>query len=159
MIHNSRRGQALIKLSSRRGIAVLPIGLILLGLIIAIGASIAATSFTENLSSKTQRQSAQALRYAEAGARDGLERISRNRDYSCASTDCYSIDFMTNGCSQNAGCARVTVSTGAGTSTDPKIITSKGQVKTNVRRIQVSAIFDDTVFGELATTTWQELSN
>ena len=141
-----------------RGVASIPIILVFGILIIAIGVGITAMTFSEGLASQGGYQSIRALLYAEAGARDALERIARNKHYSCATTDCYSLSFATSGCSTGSACARIKVSTDAGTSINPKIITAKGVAGINVRTLQVSVIFDSGQFGQIATSTWQELN-
>lgn len=149
----------MIHFKSSAGTASLTTVIALMILILAIVVGISALSLTEIVTSAGQSQSSQALAYAEAGARDALIRLSRNKNYTCAATDCYSIAFVTDGCSTNDGCARISVGSGAGTSGDPKIVTSTGQVKTSVRRIRVDVIFDSSLNGEIATTTWRELTD
>jgi len=142
-----------------RGVASLPIVLVFGILIVAIGVGITALSFTEGVIAQGGYQSSRALIYAEGGARDALVRIARNKNYTCATTDCYSLNFATNGCSSGTACAKVSVSTGIGSIADPKIVTSKGQVGQNTRTLQVRVILDPNQYGEIATTTWQELTN
>lgn len=142
---------------SRRGAATLPTIIALTVLILAVGVSITAISFTEGLISVGQGNASQALVYAEAGARDALTKLTRNKNYTCTSVNCYSINFVSNGCTTDDGCARVSVSAGAGTSGDPRIIVSEGKARLSVRRIQASVIFDAALNGEIATTTWSEL--
>lgn len=142
---------------SQRGAATLPTIIAMTILILAIGVSITAISFTESLISIGQENTAQALMYADAGARDALIKLTRNKNYTCVSTNCYSISFAPNGCTTDDGCARIRVSAGAGTIGDPRIIVSEGKVKSSVRTIQASVIFDTALNGEIATTTWSEL--
>lgn len=142
-----------------RGVATLPTIIMITMIILAIGIGITSLSLTEVFISAGQNQSSIALSYAETGIRDALIKIARNKNYNCVAADCYSIPFTTNGCIDNNACAKVSVSTGIGTELDPKIIISKGQAKNNTKRIQVNIIFDPSSNGEIATTTWQELSN
>ena len=144
---------------NQRGVATVPIILVFGILTVAVGIGITALSFSENLSAQGSYNSTKALLYAEAGVRDALEHLARNKNYSCATSDCYSLDLATNGCANNTACARVSVSTGAGTIADPKIILSKGQAVLNVRRLQASVVFDSNLHGEIASTTWVELTN
>lgn len=143
---------------STKGIATIPVILALGILIVVVALSVTALSSTEGFIAQGSYQSGKASLYAESGARDALMRIARNKNYSCATVDCYSLDLETSGCSLNRGCARVTVSTGAGTTNDPKIITSKGVVGNNTRIIEVRAMYDTLGSGEVASTTWQELT-
>ena len=143
-----------------RGIATLPTVMILGVVTLAIAVSIATVSLTESFISVGGAQSSKALVYAEAGARDALVRIARNKNYTCSATDCYTIDMATNGCATTLlGCAKVSVSTGVGTAGDPKIVTSKGQSQASTRTLNVSVIFDSIAIGTIATTTWSENTN
>lgn len=141
------------------GFASLPTVAALIILLVTIGIGVTAITFNEAFISAGQAQTEQAYLYAESGARDALLRIVRNKNYTCSTTDCYSLDFVTNGCSANEGCARVSVSAGVGTSGDPKIIISKGRVKNKTRKVQVTVIYDSSSHGEIASATWQELTN
>lgn len=142
-----------------KGVAALPTIMALTILILVVGLSIAEISITESFISLGQKQSSQALSYAETGARDALIRIARDKNYTCTSTDCYTIDMVENGCTAGDGCAAITVSSGAGTVVDPRIITSRGEVKDNIRRMQVSVVLDAAGNGEIVSTAWQELTN
>lgn len=147
------------KRTSQSGVATLPTIILLSILILAVGISITALSLSENFITLGQKQTTEALTYAEVGARDALIRLARNKNYTCVTTDCYTVDTVTNGCSTTNGCARVTVSAGVGSSGDPKIITSKGVVKNISRRLQVSVVFDASLNGQISNTTWTELSD
>lgn len=142
-----------------RGVATLPTVIALGMLILAIGIGITATSLTESFISAGSKNSAQALRYAEAGARDALIKIARKKNYSCTSADCYTVEFAPNGCTTNNACARIVVSSGTGALGDPKVVTSKGQAKSSTRTLQVSVLFDASLHGEISSATWQELTN
>jgi len=148
-----------IPYSTKRGIATLPTVMLLGIMILAVAVSITAVSLTESYISQGSGQSAQALFYAEAGARDALVRIARNKSYVCSSTDCYTIDFTTNGCATAGGCATVSVSTGAGSVGDSKIITSKGTMKTSTRTLNVSVVLDSLGNGLITGTTWSEVTS
>ena len=154
-----------MKTLNNKGIATLPTVMILGMMTLAIVVSITSMAFNELLISQGASQSSNALFYAEAGARDALTRIARNKNYTCSTTDCYSLDFINNGCSNNTDCAKVTVSAGLGTTGDPKIITSKGIMKSSNRSVQVSVVLDsgttDTSLqnGEITSSTWTELTN
>jgi len=148
----------------REGIATLPTILVLMILIIALAVGITTLSLTESLTSAGQSNSSQALQYAEAGARDALQRIARNKTYSCATTTssyCYNINFATlgvNGCGTGSACAQVSVSTSTGSTTTPKFVTSTGIVGSNIRTISVQVVFDTSTYGQIATTTWTEIT-
>ncbi|MEK7212392.1 MAG: hypothetical protein AAB686_01820 [Patescibacteria group bacterium] len=124
-------------------------------LISAIAIGLSTLALNDAFISAGRSQSSNAIQYAEAGAKDALVRIARNKNYVCdtPSAGCYSIEFVANGCSANDGCARITVSSG----TSPKTIVSTGQVKDNIRRIQVDAYLDGN--GEITSVNWQELTD
>ena len=137
------------------GVASLPIIMGLTLLILAVGVSITALGFTESFIVAGQKQSSEALFYAEAGARDALMKIIRNKNYSELSG--YQIAFVSDGCTSNDGCAIITVSSGDGSALDPKIINSEGRGKNNIRKIRVEVIFDDSLNGEIKNANWQEV--
>ncbi len=146
--------------SSRRpGLASLPAILGMALLLLAVGLAMMSLSLSETVSIGSASRASQALSYAEAGARDALLRITRNKAYTCATTDCYSLPIVTSGCdgSPPDGCAYVTVSSGDGSSSTPKIITSKGYLKNNVRTVQVDVYLDSALDGQITSTTWQEI--
>lgn len=155
----------LFKKINNRGITILPIVMVLGIIALAVAVGILAVSFNESLTSQGLSQSSRALFNAEAGARDALTRIARNKNYVCSSTDCYSLDITANGCSLLSDCAKISVSAGLGTTGDPKIIVSKGIVKSSTRRMQVSVVLDGgttdpTVqFGVVTSAVWTELTN
>jgi len=142
-----------------RGVATLPTVLVLGVMALAIAVGVTAVSLTESFISQGGAQSSRALFYAESGARDALVKIARNKNYTCSTADCYMIDFSANGCSLQNDCAKVSVSAGVGSAGDPKVITSRGIMKSSTRRIQVSVIFDAAANGEIASATWTELTN
>ncbi len=151
--------------SRKQGIATLPT-VIVIGLIaLAVVVSITAMTFDQLLISQAGAQSSAALFYAESGARDALTRIARNKNYTCSTADCYSVDFAAGGCAAGTSCAKVSVSAGLGTSADPKIIVSKGLMGSSVRRIQSSVLLDGgtTVtanqLGQITSVSWSELTN
>ncbi len=154
-----------MKISKIRGIATLPIVMIIGAISIAITVGITSVVITESFIAQGSEQSSRALFYAESGARDALIKIARKKDYTCNTTDCYTIDYATNGCNNGNGCARVSVSEAAGTTVAPKIITSKGIMKSSTHIIQVSVILDAGTtdpllqYGAVTSTAWTELTN
>lgn len=149
----------------KKGIATLPLILVIGSIALIIALSVTETAFNELNNSENLKDSSKALFYAEAGARDALVRIARNKNYTCSGVDCYSINFSSNSCSNNIDCAKISVSSGVGTTLDPKIITSKGVMNSSVRVIEVEVTLDngttDTSLqnGEITNTVWQELTN
>lgn len=142
-----------MKTSPKRGVATLPTVMVLGIMALVVTVSITTLSFTELFISQGSAQSSRAHFYAESGARDALVKIARNKTYLCATTDCYSIDFSTNGCSLLNDCAKVQV-TGNDTS---KTITSRGIMKSSARTLQVVTTIDTN--GLITATVWSELTN
>ena len=148
-----------------KGIATLPTVIVLGMMVLAVVVSMTSITLSGLMISQSSSQSASALFYSEAGARDALTKIARNKNYTCGISDCYSIDFIPNGCTNNTDCAKVYVSVGTGTTADPKIIISKGIMKTSTRTMQVSVILDNGTidpnlqYGEITSTIWTELTN
>lgn len=164
------KNKFIIKISKNRGIATLPTVIVLGMMILAVVVSITSLTLSGMLISQGQAQSSSALFYAEAGARDALVKIARDKNYICDTTNScnstngyYSLDFVTNGCTNSTDCARVSVS-GSGTTTDPKIITSKGIMKASARIMIVSVTLDSGTTdaslqnGEITSTAWTELT-
>lgn len=153
------------KIYRNSGVATLPTVIVLGMMTLAVVVSITAMAFNELLTSQGASASSSALFYAEGGARDALVRIARKKNYSCSTADCYNIDFVTNGCSTGDGCAKVSVSSGIGTTADPKIIVSKGLKGVSIRRMQVSVVLDSGTTdasiqnGQITSVTWTELTN
>lgn len=137
----------------KHGVATLPTVMVLGVMALVVAVSVTTLSYTELFISQGGSQSTRALFYAEAGARDALVKIARKKNYTCSAVDCYTIDFSLNGCSTGNDCAKVSVSAGVGIIGDPKIITSKGVMKSSTRTIQVSVLIDSD--GQIATSTAQ----
>lgn len=142
----------------QRGVASIPIVLAFGILIIAIGVGITTLSYLETVASQGSYDSERALTYADAGARDALERIARNKLYACATNSCYTVEVVPGGCAAGSGCAYVSVSTNSGSSTDPKIITSQGISGLSTRTIQVSVQLDSNSDGQISSTQWSEVT-
>ncbi|MCK9344617.1 MAG: hypothetical protein M0P64_00645 [Candidatus Pacebacteria bacterium] len=138
---------------SSRGVATLPTVMVLGVLMLIVAVSVTTLSFTELFISQGSAQSSRAHFYAESGARDALIKIARNNTYLCATTDCYQIDFSTQGCTLLNDCAKVQV-TGNDTL---KTITSKGIMKSSTRTLQVVVTLD--ADGAITNTAWSEVVN
>jgi hypothetical protein len=144
---------------SNGGFATIPTILALSALILVAAVGIAAATYTQTTTNAAVEQSAAALSYAEAGAKDALMRIARNKNYDCPSVDCYTLDMAPNGCLAGVGCAKISVSADAGTTEYPKIITAKGIVQNKTRTLEVQVIYDSNGYGEINSAVWQELAN
>ena len=152
-----------MKIIKNKGIATLPTMMVIGMVALSVVVSVTAITFNELLISQGSAQSASALFYAESGAHDALMKIARNKNYTCSETDCYSIDFVEGGCASSTDCSLVSVSSGIGTTADPKIITSKGVMRASIRTMQVSVILDGGTTdaslqnGEITSSSWAEL--
>jgi hypothetical protein len=156
--HPSRGAARSPRKQSVAGAASLP-SIIAVGLLIlVIGVSITAISMSESFVSVGSAQSATALSYAELGAKDALVRIARNKNYSGT----YSLNMVASGCNAPYdGCAEVTVTSGTGNfaAANPKIVYATGTVKVSARKVRVDVYYDSGLYGEIATSTWQEITN
>ncbi len=130
------------------GIASIPTVLVLMALIISAGILMASISISDNTSVSESNSSEKALNYAQLGAKDALERIVRNKDY----TGSYNLNITPGSCSVvPIACASITVATGA----SPKIINVEGQHGDAKRKIQVDVTLDSN--GLITGYSWQEL--
>lgn len=141
-------------IKNNKGAATLPTVMALVIFVVVISAGLVAVSVAESFITQGFHQSSKAFFYAEAGAKDALMRIARNKNYECdtPSSGCYQIEFASNGCSNNDGCAKITVSD----TVSPKIIDSIGQVKGNIRKVRLSITFDSSGDGEIQSVDWEE---
>jgi hypothetical protein len=143
----------------KSGFATLPTIITLSALILIAAIGIAAATQMQTETNATTEQSSVALSYAEAGAKDALIRITRNKNYTCATADCYSLDMMPSGCLIGYGCAKISVSAGTGAAGNPKIVTAKGIVQNKTRELEAQVFYDVNGYGEISNVVWQELTN
>lgn len=143
--------------SGNKGAAALPTVIALTILIVAMSASLASTSLVDSFMAYGFAQSSKAYVYAEAGAKDALVRIARDKKYTCdtPSSGCYEINFVSGGCLSNEGCAKITVSA----SSSPKVIISEGRNNDNIRKVRVEVTFDASQNGKIDSVNWQEVTN
>lgn len=147
-------------MKSLKGVATLPTVLLLGIIALSVAVSLATVTFSESFISQSATQSSKALYYGEAGARDALIKLARNKDYLCTSTDCYQVAFANSGCgSPVTACAKVQVTATTSSCGTGVNILSKGIVYNSSRSISVNVCFDSSGYGELATTTWAEITN
>lgn len=140
-------------IKNQPGLASLPTVIALGLLILALGVSVAAVAFSENMVAQKFTQSPRALFFAESGARDALEKIARNKNFTATSS--YSLDFVTGGCSTNDGCAIISV----GAYGNVRTVTSTGKYKNIIRQVRVDATLDASSNGEIQNVNWQEVTN
>lgn len=133
-------------MADKPGMASIPTVIVLIILIISIGVLISSISISDIVSVSDTNNSGRALNYAQLGAKDALERLARNKDYSGS----YSIAMTTNGCdAAYSACATVVVS-----GSSPKVINAEGRVKDLKRKIQVNVNLD--AKGLVTSYDWQE---
>jgi len=142
-----------MKILKNKGMATLPTVIVIGIMVLAVVVSITSISLNELFISQGQANSATALFYAEAGARDALIKIARNKNYTCSDpSSCY-LEFATNGYSNGTDYSQVLVSGDSST----KVIASKGVMKLISRNIQVVVSLDTN--GKISNTTWTESTN
>jgi hypothetical protein len=144
---NINRTKIIFARREKPGIASVASVVVLMILIISAGALIASLSIADSLSVGGRTASNKALDFARSGAKDALERIARQRDY----TGAYSLETVAAGCSEPyAGCASVVVNPGL----SPKVINIEGRIGNLKRKIQVAVNLDSD--GLIINYDWQE---
>lgn len=142
-----------MKIYKSRGVATLPTVMVIGIMALAVAVGVTAVALTESFISQGGIQSNKALFFAEAGARDALIRVARDKTFTSAS---YTIDFTTNGTGCSGlwnGCATIAVGL------SPRVATSTGTNGLSTRTIVVN--ITQSTDGEIATstTTWTESTN
>lgn len=135
------------------GVATLPTVMVIGIIALAVAVGVTAVALTESFISQGGIQSNKALFYAEAGARDALIRVARDKTFATSS---YTIDFTTNasGCSGLwNGCATIAVGL------SPRVATSTGTSGVSTRTLVVSISQDTDGAIATSTTTWSEATN
>jgi len=129
------------KIQDRRGVALLPVILVLFGLVMVVGVAIAGISVSENTISSTKDASDEALAIAESGIQDALMRLARDKDFTSAG---YNL-------SVSGGTATIIVPSGSS-----KDITSTGALNNKSRKIQLTVNADAN--GKITQTGWTEVA-
>lgn len=114
--------------ASQRGVALLPMILVLFGLVAVVGIAIAGISVSESTISSTKDASDEALVIAESGIQDALMKIARATESSS-----YSLPV-------SSGTATITIS---GSVPGIFTITSKGTLDSKSRKIQAAVTVDE----------------
>src|SRR3989338_10719902 len=127
---------------NQRGVALLPVILVLFGLVMVVGVAIAGISVSENTISSTKDASDEALAIAESGIQDALMKLVRDKDFTSAG---YNL-------SVSGGTATIIVPSGA----FPKYITSSGTLNSKTRKIQLTVNADAN--GKITQTGWTEVA-
>lgn len=126
---------------SRKGMIALPAVIALAAIILAIGLAMSFSSFTQNNISSNKYKSEITYRVAEAGIKDAMIKITRNKNYDTA----FALLI-------NNGAANVSFDTSVHGQTK---ITSIGTFDNNTKTIEV--ILDITTNGKTAISSWTEL--
>jgi len=127
--------------ASQRGVALLPMILVLFGLVAVVGVAIAGISVSENTISSTKDASDKALAIAESGIQDALMKLARDKDFTSAG---YNL-------SVSGGTATIIVPSGSS-----KDITSSGTLNSKTRKIQLTVNADAN--GKITQTGWTEVA-
>ena len=136
MIQDSR-----FKIQDERGVALLPVILVLFGLVMVVGVAIAGISVSENTISSTKDASDEALAIAESGIQDALMKLARDKDFTSAG---YNL-------SVSGGTATIIVPSGSS-----KDITSSADLNGKKRKIQLTVNADAN--GKITQTGWTEVA-
>src|SRR3989344_8944732 len=128
--------------ASQRGVALLPVILVLFGLVMVVGVAIAGISVSENTISSTKDASDEALAIAESGIQDALMKLARDKDFT--SVGGYNL-------SVSGGTATIIVPSGSS-----KDITSTGALNNKTRKIQLTVNADAN--GKITQSGWTEVA-
>ncbi len=153
-VHTQRNTSSKTAFRHQRGAALMPLILVFAGLVVMVGLAFAAISISHSIAVESEYGASRALHYAEAGLNDALMRLVRDRDYLCATNDCYGVDFVVDGCTNETACAWVTVTAGA--SSTERLIVARGRSGGNERILERSFFFDAGLDGLVAGVTWCE---
>lgn len=132
-----------LKVSNQRGVALLPMILVLFGLVAVVGIAIAGISVSESTISSTKDASDEALVIAESGIQDALMKLSRDKAFTSAGG--YNL-------SVSGGTATIVVPSGV----FPKNITSSGTLNSKTRKIQLTVNADAN--GKITQSAWTEVA-
>ena len=134
--------------ASQRGVALLPMILVLFGLVAVVGIAIAGISVSENTISSTKDASDEAFIIAESGIHDALMKLSRNKDFTSAGYTLPASLFA------SGGTATIVVPGPVGSF--PKNITSTGTLNSKTRKIQLTVNADAN--GKITQSGWTEVA-
>ncbi|HLC99578.1 MAG TPA: hypothetical protein VJC11_01295 [Patescibacteria group bacterium] len=134
------------KVYDQRGVALLPVILVLFGLVAVVGIAIAAVSVSEGLISVTKDASDEAFVIAESGVQDALMKLARDKDFTSGGGYTLSV---------SGGTATITVT---GSVPGTKTITSTGTLNSKSRRIQAAVTVDANGKITFGLNWWQEIA-
>lgn len=131
------------------GIAALPSILIITLILLAVGLILTTTSVIESAISFAQKRSIESFYLAEAGLKDALMKITRNKNYTSADDSTCLAGVCTLTFDDNKK-AEVTV-----TGTDPKTVIVTGSVG-NIKR-KISNVVNVDTYGKVTHQNWEEI--
>ena len=134
---------------SQKGIAALPSILIITLILLAVGLILTTTSVIESTISFAQRKSLESFYLTEAGLKDALMKITRNKNYTGADDLTCSAGVCTLTFDDNKK-AEITV-----TGTDPKTVIVIGSVG-NIKR-KISNVVNVDTYGKVTHQSWEEI--
>ena len=129
------------KFFSQKGIVALPAIITLSVIILAIGLAMSFSSFTQNNIFSNKHQSELTYRVAEAGIKDAMIKITRNKNYDTA----FALPI-------NNGVANISFDT---SNFEQTKITSIGTLNNNTKTIEV--VLDISTNGKVTINSWIEL--
>lgn len=129
--------------NQKKGMALLPLIIVLSLVIIAIGSAMMTSGFIESLTTKSEIESKKSFFYSDSGVEDALLKTARNKDF----TGTWSLPVPSG--------ASSSVST---TSTKPgyRNIESSADVFQKKRKIQTDVEINENT-GKIESINWQEL--
>lgn len=133
----------------QKGIAALPSILIITFILLVVGLILTTTSVIESTISFAQRKSVESFYLAEAGLKDALMKITRNKNYVSAD-DSTCVAGVCELIFDDNKKVEVTV-----TGTDPKTITVTGSVGSTKRKIRNIVNVD--TYGKVTHQSWEEI--
>lgn len=131
--------------ASQRGVALLPMVLVLFLLVMVVGVGIATISFSEGFIAATKDASDKAMVIADSGVQDALGKVIRDKSFVSAG---YSL-------SVSGGTATITV---AGSVPGTKTIISSGTLNGRTRKIQAAVSVDANGKVTYGSNWWQEVA-
>jgi len=134
------------KIKSTNGLAALPSILVISFIALITGLAIVSGGFIETAISQSEKLSLESFYLAEAGIKDALIKITRNKNFNNSGYDL----FLGN------GSATIVIEKDQPIAGQTRV-TSTGTVKNRIRKIQM--IVNVTSNGKVTTASWQEIAD
>lgn len=142
----------------QKGVVTIPMLIGLMSLILISSIAIGSVSFNQTDMTRISNEGALALIYAEAGAKDAIQRITKDTGYPALGSrpDEYNLPVATNAnCGSNlSGCVAVRVDSN---DISPRIITVTGHSGSAKRKIQVDVPYDNNY--KITNLFWNEVKS